>query len=157
MLRFRVEQIAICPHDPVAAIELLTALGAEDWARDHVVAIGQVYDEEGENEADLAFNYDLIKGSEFEVLHYTAGDNWMRDLQRVNSVSHLGMHCSEEELKEFFDFFSKRGISIAQEVFTESHTNPVIKGKRQYHYVIFDTKHILGTDLKFIVRQDVAP
>lgn len=157
MLRFKIEQVAICPNNPAAAIELLTALGAEDWARDHVVANGQVYGNGGHNEADLAFNYDLIKGSEFEVLHYTDGDNWMGDLQRVNSVSHLGMHCSEEELKEFFNFFKSRNIAVAQEVFTESHTNPVIKGKRQYHYVIFDTKHILGTDLKFIVRRDVAP
>ena len=41
---------------------------------------------------------------------------------------------------------------MAQEVFTESHTNPVIAGKRSYNYVIFDTREILGVDLKFIVR-----
>lgn len=156
MLRFRIEQIAICPDAPAAAIELLTALGAEDWARDHVVAAGEVYEEKGSNEADLAFNYNMISGKEFEVLHYTAGDNWMADPLRANSVSHLGMHCSEEELEEFRNFFNKRDINVVQEVFTESHTNPVIHGKRLYHYVIFGTKHILGTDLKFIVRRDVG-
>ena len=41
---------------------------------------------------------------------------------------------------------------MAQEVMTESHTNPVIAGKRTYNYVIFDTKEILGVDVKFIVR-----
>ena len=46
----------------------------------------------------------------------------------------------------------ERGIKVAQEVFTKSHTNPVIAGKRKYNYVIFDTKEILGVDLKFIVR-----
>lgn len=154
MIRFKIEQVAIAPHDPAAAIELLTALGAEDWARDHVVANGDVFEKNGRNSADLAFNYSLIDGREFEVLHYTEGDNWMADPQRINSVSHLGQHCTEEELQEFFAFFRARGIKVAQEVFTESHTNPVIAGKRLYHYVIFDTKAILGTDLKFIVRRD---
>jgi hypothetical protein len=30
----------------------------------------------------------------------------------------------------------------------------VIAGKRNYHYTIFATRHILGVDLKFIVRMD---
>jgi hypothetical protein len=46
---------------------------------------------------------------------------------------------------------------VAQEVLTQSHTNPVISGKRWYNYVIFDTKDILGVDLKFIVRKEHAP
>jgi 4-hydroxyphenylpyruvate dioxygenase-like putative hemolysin len=157
MLRFKVEQIALCPKDPAAAIELLTALGAENWARDHVVASGQVFGVDGRNEADLAFNYDLVSGGkEFEVLHYTDGLNWMGEESRVNSVSHLGMHCNAEELEEFKAFFAGRGIAIAQEVFTDSHTNPVIAGKRKYNYVIFDCKEILGTDIKLIVRIDEA-
>lgn len=158
MLRFKVEQIALCPKDPAAAIELLTALGAENWARDHVVASGQVYGVNGTNHADLAFNYDLVSGGkEFEVLHYTDGDNWMAEPSRVNSVSHLGVHVNAEELEEFKAFFAQRGIAIAQEVFTSQHSNPVIAGKRWYNYVIFSTKEILGTDLKFIVRCDAAP
>jgi hypothetical protein len=39
---------------------------------------------------------------------------------------------------------------------TISHTNPVIAGKRWYTYVIFDTRSILGIDLKFIVRREAA-
>jgi hypothetical protein len=151
--KFVVQQFAICPTNPAAAIELLTALGAEDWARDHVVAQGEVFGKtECRNEADLAFSYTLAPDKEFEVLHYTTGHNWMGELLRWNSASHLGMHCSEEELAEFRAFFKERGIPVAQEVFTESHTNPVISGKRWYHYVIFDTRHLLGIDLKFIVR-----
>jgi len=153
-MKFKIEQIAICPIDPAAAIELLTALGAAEWARDHVVASGTVYCEGGRNEADLAFNYDLGAAKEFEVLHYTEGQNWMNHDARVNSVSHLGMHCTEEELDEFKEFFDGRNIRIAQEVYTSSHTNPVIAGKRLYHYCIFNTKAILGTDLKFIVRRE---
>lgn len=151
-MQFRIEQIAICPANPEAAIELLTAIGAAEWAKDHVIANGKVYGQEGRNEADLAFNYNLFGGKEFEVLNYTDGNNWMLHPERTNSVSHLGMHCSAEELVEWRAFFAGRDINVAQEVFTESHSNPAIAGKRWYNYVIFDTKAILGVDLKFIVR-----
>lgn len=161
-MKFTIEQIAICPSDPSAAKDLLRDMGAVEWSEDHVVADGWVFGYPSRNEADLSFNYDLVGGNEFEVLHYTQGPNWMDDREakndwprRVNSVSHLGMHCTDEELFAWREFFSERGISIAQEVVTESHTNPVIAGKRNYNYVIFDTKSILGVDLKFIVRVNV--
>lgn len=159
MPKFIVEQLALYPSDPQAAIELLTEMGAGDWARDHVVADGNVFGEVGKNEADLAFAYEMgtQKKLELEVLHYTKGQNWMDD-NRTNiaphRVSHIGMHVSREELEKWREFFAERGIGIAQEVFTESHTNPHIAGKRWYNYVIFDTLPILGVDVKFIVRQE---
>ena len=151
-MKFKIEQIAICPKDPIRAMELLHAIGADEWHEDMVIADGKVFGKECTNEADLAFNYELFGGKEFEVLHYHRGENWMQKKDRINSVSHLGMHCSAEELVEWRAFFSDRGIPVAQEVMTKSHTNPVIAGKRNYNYVIFDTKEILGVDLKFIVR-----
>ena len=157
-MKFMIEQIAICPKDPVRAKQLLADLGADEWAEDHVCATGKVFGKEGGNEADLSFNYDIFSGREFEVLDYTAGDNWMDSMFRGrNNVSHLGMHCSAEELVQWRAFFAERNIDVAQEVLTDSHTNPVISGKRWYNYVIFDTKDILGVDLKFIVRKDHAP
>lgn len=152
-MKFIIEQIAIVPKDPVAAKKLLAEIGATEWSEDHVVATGKVFGIEGTNEANLSFNYDIFAGKEFEVLDYTSGPNWMDDLQRGrNAVSHLGMHCSAEELVKWRAFFAERFIMVAQEVLTDSHTNPVIAGKRSYNYVIFDTKEILGVDLKFIVR-----
>ena len=159
-MKFKIEQIAICPKSPEAAKKLLDEMGAGEWAEDHVVAEGEVFGSPGRNEADLSFNYDLIDGNEFEVLNYTKGSNWlsrrnvnfMKDGTIFNYVSHLGMHCTSEELLEWRKFFEERSIGVAQEVITESHTNPVIAGKRTYNYVIFDTKEILGVDVKFIVR-----
>ncbi len=157
-MNFFIEQIAICPRDPVNAKILLSAMGAQDWVHDTVSAEGQVYGITGANEAELRFNYDIgcivkLKGQlEFEILHYTRGPNWMAD--RPRSVSHLGMHCTSDELGAWKLFFANRGIKIAQEVTTTNHTNPAIAGKRNYRYCIFDTRHILGVDIKFIVRID---
>lgn len=153
MLNFKIEQIAIAPPNPAAAQELLSAMGAVEWVKDHVTASGEVFGVAGSNQADLAFNYEMFSPKrEFEILHYTDGPNWLEKGLRPHSVSHLGMHCSAEELLKWREFFAGRGIFVAQEVFTERHTNPAIAGNRWYNYVIFDTKAILGVDLKFIVR-----
>lgn len=158
-MKFFIEQIALCPPNPAAAINLLKQLGLDEWVNDHVVAGGKVFGESGKNEADLAFNYQNTrpegKPLELEVLHYTTGPNWMAG--RPPMVSHLGMHCTDEELEKFRRRFADMGIRVAQEVFTESHTNPfLLEQKRKYQYVIFDTRDILGTDLKFIVRRENA-
>ncbi len=158
-MKFFIEQIALCPPNPVAAINLLKRLGLDEWVEDHVVAGGRVFDQPGKNEADLAFNYQNTrpdgKPLELEVLHYTSGPNWMAGRQPM--VSHLGMHCTSEELDEFRRKFQALGIGVSQEVFTESHTNPyLLEVKRKYQYVIFDTRRILGVDLKFIVRRENA-
>lgn len=165
-MKFAIEQIALCPSDPDAAIKLLSDMGLDEWARDHVVAVGRVFGCGGTNEADLAFNYQAtnglpgipgtivkfseIKPLELEVLHYTKGPNWMEE--RGPSVSHIGMHCTMEELGKWRAFFAQRNIQEVQTVRTLSHTNPVIAGKRSYNYVIFGTREILGVDVKFIVR-----
>ena len=154
-MEFKIEQIAICPMDPDRAKKLLKEMGAVDWVEDHVVATGEVFGIKVTNEANLSFNYDLFGGKEFEILDYTEGNNWLGQNMLThgkNCVSHLGMHCTSEELISWRKFFEERDIAVAQEVLTDSHTNPVIAGKRSYNYVIFDTRYILGVDLKFIVR-----
>lgn len=158
-MKFFIEQIALCPPKPELAISMLQALGMDEWVRDHVVAGGKVFGASGKNEADLAFNYQNTrpenKPLELEVLHYMTGPNWMAG--RPPMVSHLGMHCTAEELDAFRRKFADMGVRVAQEVFTESHTNPyLLEQKRKYQYVIFDTRDILGVDLKFIVRRENA-
>jgi hypothetical protein len=108
------------------------------------------------NKANLSFAYSEGK-LEFEVLSYERGMNWVDEAtkHKRNVVSHIGMHCTWEDLSRWKHFFAERCIAIAQEVFTESHTNPfLLETGRRYHYCIFDTRSILGVDVKFIVRND---
>ena len=160
-MRFFIEQVAICPPNRAAAIELLKFLGLTDWVDDLVTASGTVHGDKGCNVASLAFNYQASRGFdgsgaderkplELEVLSYNVGPNWMD--KNPPSVSHFGMHCSEEELAEWRKKFKAAGIDVAQEVNTQTHLNPAIAGTRWYKYVIFDTRPVLGVDLKFIVR-----
>ena len=154
-LKFSIEQIAINPRNPFLARELLIAIGLANWVDDTVIAKGFVFGHPGSSVANLAFNYEAFSGKEFEILNYVEGENWLEDCveQRAGSVSHLGMHCTAEELFEWREFFKARNIPVAQEVVTVDHTNPfLIENGRKFNYVIFDTKSILGVDLKFIVR-----
>lgn len=158
MKKFAIEQIALCPRDPKAAIALLSALGLSDWVSDLVVAEGDVRGEEGcTNVAELNFNYQASppegKSLELEVLHYKAGDNWMSEAPF--SVSHLGMHCTTNELYDIHREMVRRNIPVVQKVDTKSHTNPVIANSRRYTYTIYGTREILGVDLKFIVRREL--
>lgn len=152
-MKFVIEQVAIAPRDAGAARQLLADMGAAEWSEDRVAADGRVFGAPRSNVAELAFNYDLLAGREFEVLNYVAGDSWLGD-NTQGSVSHFGMHCSADELIRWREFFAAREIPVAQEVMTRSHTNPHIAGERWYNYVIFNTKALLGVDVKFIVRLD---
>lgn len=170
--RFQIQQIALVVCNTDAAFKLLSDLGLTDWVRDTVVAEGKVFGLEGANVADLYFNYQSGNGTEYvdvdgekqsgakplelEILDYTEGTNWMQENGTdLNSVSHLGMHVSAEQLAEYREYFAGEGIPVAQEVITQSHTNDYIKNSRRYNYVIFDTRELIGVDLKFIVRLNV--
>jgi hypothetical protein len=163
-LHFRVEQIALAPIRCKVAQEILSDLGLNEWIVDKVAATGTVMGEPCSNEATLRFNYQAGNGSdeaagkplELEILEYTRGNNWIDENFISNSVSHLGMHVTEEQLDEFRMYFFSKNIGIAQEVDTTSHTNEAIKDSRRYKYVIFDTRDLIGVDLKFIVRKDIT-
>lgn len=152
-MKFKIEQIALAPMLTSAAKELLAEIGIGHWTEDHVVANGYVRGTPGRNEADLSFNYTALEDAkELEVLNYTDGPNWIK---HFDGVSHFGMHVTPEELMLWRRFFLERRIPIAQEVFTESHTNEfLVNNGRKYNYVIFDTRSLIGVDLKFIVRID---
>jgi len=170
--RFQIQQIAMVVCNTQAAFTLLSDLGLTDWIHDTVVAEGKVFGLEGANTANLHFNYQAGTGIEYidgdgtqrydtkplelEILDYTDGPNWMAENgSSLDSVSHLGMHVTAEQLAQYRAYFEAEGIPVAQEVVTQSHTNDHIKDSRRYNYVIFDTRELIGVDLKFIVRLNV--
>lgn len=151
-LVFQIEQIAFAPSNTKDAMKLLKDMGIGDFVKDTVIAGGKVFGNDGWNKANLKFNYTALKKArELEVLEYTDGPNWIQS--QPDCVSHIGMHCTADELVRWRKFFSKRQIAVVQEVMTQSHSNPVIKGKRWYNYCIFGTRSIIGVDVKFIVRR----
>lgn len=155
MPRFKIEQIALMPVNQARAIELLHDLGMTDWIFDTVSSRGDIRGELDRNVAQLAFNYDSEKPPEFELLSYAEGGHWLASAMRLNGpsiASHLGMHVTWHEWLEFDEVFRKHQISVAQDINTCHHENRAIRGNRFYRYIIYDTRSILGIDLKFIIR-----
>ena len=152
MARFTIDAIALAPPDAAKAIELLTMLGLDEWSSDIAKARGITRGSFEEYEAELHFNTQATAGTSLlEIVDYKKGPPWFHE----SCVSHLGTHCTADDLKKWKAKFAALGIAVAKEAFTHSHTNPAIAGKREYHYVIFDTRDVLGVDLEFIVRRDV--
>lgn len=156
----KVEQVALYTPDIKKAITLHKAvLGLNQWTNDVVTAQGTCFGKaiDGGSVGNLAFNYDL--GIEFELLNYVKGINWHSERGRnldETFLSHMGWHVDdiESEKKYLYDNF---GIEVAQELFTQNHTNEFLKeNKRTYHYCVFDTLEALGWDLKLIKRIDHA-
>jgi hypothetical protein len=155
VLQFKIEQIALAPAPGASdkAAALLRAIGLTDWVTDRVEAEGQVFGKPAMNVAHLSFNYQAEPESqlELEMLCYESGRRW---LSGAPIVSHLGMHCTADELEQWRALFRACDVEVAQEVDTTKHENEfLIESGRKYHYCIFDTRHLLGTDLKFIVRR----
>lgn len=152
-MEIKIDQLAIAPAHGKAkeARKLIEALGHKDWSLDTVKAAGTVRGKAAANVADLAFNYTFVPNIEFEVLDYTEGENFVDG--HTPCAAHLGVHVeTDEELDAIRAKMAELDIRVVQEVFTESHINPAIAGKRRYNYVIFGTRHLLGLDLKFIKR-----
>jgi len=149
----KIDQIAFgCAtlHDVEYAQQFLKKFGATEWSEDHVVASGFVYGEPAMNAAHLFFNYQF--GVELELLCYTEGPNWLSRKLHPGAMivpSHIGVHVDAKAMK------IESELKIVQEVYTITHTNPVIAGKRTYHYKIFGTDGHVPFDIKLIERMNV--
>lgn len=158
MPKFKIDQLALAinPKREAEALRFLADCGIDNWTSDRVVASGTVFAKSCCNQAELKFNYEAFAGNELELLKYTSGDNWLsraRSGTTESMVSHIGMHCEEADLMDWRKVMIKYEIELAQEVWTDSHTNPRIANCRRYHYVIFNTRDLIGVDMKFIVRR----
>jgi hypothetical protein len=168
-----VDQIAfLVSADALPNVQLfMGGLGHSDWATDRNVAQGTVFGQQTQVQGVLNFSYSYVnvkpgmtsKGVEFELLTYDAPTQTNTDWHSARAaatgvplppckLSHLGFHVPNVELVKQH-LVTEGGLVIAQEVLTESHTNPFLVAEgRKYHYLILDTEAILGYDLKFIQR-----
>lgn len=152
----KIDQVAYYAGCGILAMkERLKPLGLTEWVDDHVIAEGRVFGMPVRNEADLSFNYQM--GFEYELLYYWGSHrtHWhgVRSADRLGEVflSHMGTHVPN--IERAIAPWLQRGVLIAQEVLTKSHTNAyLIEKGRTYHYCVLETRALLGWDIKFIER-----
>ena len=151
---FTIDQIALRVTSE-AAQNLLIDMGAKLWHYDLAEAEGTVNGISGENAVDSRFSFDFSPEKlEVELMRYLEGPNWLADKPGA-VVACLGMYCEEVEIEGWKRFFEEHEIKLVQESWTKKHTHLERQGKRRYHYCIFETRELLGVDLKFIVKDPV--
>lgn len=152
-MNLKIDQIAVACSREIDRQEALSVGGFTVF--DRVTAVGYVgYGSTRaytKNIADLAFNYTMIPGVEYEVLRYVSGLNWIVARSRSQNVqaSHFGIHVSSHEEMEHYR--SQYKGDVLQEVVTIAHDNPAC-AERRYHYLILDAYHQFGCALKVIRR-----
>lgn len=161
----RIEQVAMYTPSIASAKADYARLGLTNWVDDTVTGMARVQDpnqpigtmEFGPNMAQLAFNYDL--GFELELITYLSGPNWHRAAGRIdyfgecenNFASHMSWHV--EDIEAASEPILAAGFPLAQTVTTIAHTNPyLMKNWRKFKYAVFDTRSLLGWDIKLIQR-----
>lgn len=154
-----IEQIALINDSGNSLYHGLSLLGAKEWSHDVVTTLARVgNDAPAEQQAILHFNYEVIPGKELELIHYTSGTNWLERAKARSGLSHMGMHVNSIDGASIMLYNAVgKELEIAQEAVTMSHTNPIIKDTRRYRYRIFNTRKLLGFDLKFIERRYIQP
>lgn len=151
--RMRIDQIAFFGADaPELKKKLAAIFGDPNWIEDHVCGGGTVGGESAENEANLSFSEELCS-TQFEVLDYTEGPNWLAYKDEPHGLAHLGAHV--EDIEYWREHLEGLGYPVIQELITTAHTNAAIRDHRRYHYLIFDTREDLGFYLKLIQRLEV--
>ena len=148
----KIDQIAYYCSNPKseAFIKRMLGLENEPWVRDTVTAKSMVWGKPlAENVAELQFNYSL--GIEVEILRYTRGPNWHDGVQFSAEpfISHVGAHLADGEPWPEFS-----GCVVAQETFTQQHTNEYLTtggaAGRLFHYKVFQLRR--GNYFKVIQR-----
>lgn len=149
------EQIAYYTVQPeIALLHLEQKFGMKKWVHDTCMADGLVFGKPVTGVVgELWFNYDT-PGMEFELLHYPGKDNWHAARGAFPGpmfLSHMGYHVPDMAVARVR--FERMGWKVAQEVRTTYHSNPYLQERgRTYHYVVWDSLHIIGFDLKLIQR-----
>ena len=158
----KMDQVAFYCNTPAQSALLKSQLGLsnEPWIDDTVTARSIIDGIEGENIAELQFNYSL--GIEFEIIRYVKGYSWhntnplsgsalARGWSKQPFISHVGIHLEDSEA-----FPEMEGAKLVQETFTISHTSEYLTKEgspgfgRLYHYRIFEISP--GSYVKYIKR-----
>ncbi len=142
-------------HD---AVRTYRSMGFDEWHRDNALLEGVQRAGDGswhavEVSAEMAFNYQALP-MELEFLNYSGHGHRHEErskLSRIPFISHMSVHVdsvrAQMELMK-----SVYGMEPYWLFVTSHHSNPAVKGKKRFVECIFDTRRMLGYDVKCIER-----
>jgi len=156
-MNLKFDQIAVYTDDLPIDVAKVRSGGHPEWTFDKVVATA-VMGEESEGEvgkfeftADLAFNYSIINGMEFEFIE-PGTYSYIKDQGiQPGQIAHMGVHllggpdsvhddgAAVPSVKEQIKYLKeKMGLAYPiQRCITTAHANPNVPHHRRYSYIIW--------------------
>lgn len=149
---YQMHQVAIFTDHAQAAVDKWKSFGHTEWAEDKAVLVGKLDGIEGTifTYAHMWFNYDIMP-MELEFLEYT-GHNRHAAEGRDGAqpfISHMSTYVDNvfiEAMKMQIHF----NMLPYHRFVTTNHQNPHVLGKKRFIECIYDTRELLGYDIKLI-------
>ena len=145
---YQFHQIAIYAAHQDDAVEFYRNLGHNDWIEDYASLVGWLDGELVETQAHMQFNYDIMP-MELEFLTYSGPNRHAaqgRDGE-VPFISHMSVYTDD-----VFEIIKQFRMKPYHRFVTRNHANPGVAGKKRFIECIYDTRNVLGYDIKFIQK-----
>lgn len=161
MIKF--SQVAICVPHIANHIDLMKNLNdclGFDMYSDSLRMKGDINGMVADVDLLLSFNHDLFDNTELEYITSANMTHWHHDLARNNGykpfLSHFGAYLDEEEFDSVVADLVERGYKMIQNTESYNHSNKRAgdedESSRHYNDVIFDTRLIMGFNIKLTKR-----
>lgn len=137
-------------------------LGFDEWVTDIARQYGEVFDTQRPQyhirptliDAHMAFNYQIIDGVEFELMHWE--HIYHSPLHQHPFETQPEVACmtyrTECTFAEEQRMLEKYGLRPSYRFVTKSHENPNVRGKARYRDTMYDTFAELGFNLRFCAK-----
>lgn len=155
---FKFHQVAMyCPDGVGEAVKSYRSIGYDEWSHDMASLRGLLKVDGSWNEiettAQMAFNYQALP-MELEFLKYHGGQHRHRERERLSAIpfiSHMSVHVAS--VKDQMELMkSVYGMEPYHVFVTDEHTNQAVRNHKRFIECIFDTRDVLGYDVKCIER-----
>ena len=149
---YQFHQVAIFTDDQGAALWQYYKLGYERWIHDTAELKGLLHGEEVITKADMAFNYDIMP-MELEFLTYHGPNRHAQEGRtgRIPFISHMSVYVDDVRA-EASQLYTNHEMLPYHRFITQNHSNPNVIGKKRFIECIYDTRVLLGYDLKLIQK-----
>ena len=154
LLQYQFHQVAIfCPdHGAKDAMDLYKTFGFKRWIEDSAELKGFLHGDPVVTKARMYFGYSVI-GGELEFLEYEGPSRHQGSEGRGRSpyISHMSAYVDDVRTT-VSDVYIVTGRVPYHRFITQNHTNPAVAGKKRFIEAIYDTRELIGYDLKFIQK-----
>lgn len=157
---YQFHQVAMYTKEPQKAMGYWRSRGHHKWIEDHATLRGYITDPntgvvyQSSVQAEMWFNY-TVQPMELEFLTYHMGTSRHslagNDRPSAPFISHMSVYV-DDIMREILEHEIAFGYLPYHRFVTTGHSNPGVQNKKRFIEAIYDTKGLLGYDVKLIQK-----